>query len=239
MSAAAKQKDARVFARAEHDFYAEPQGLADAVARFVVTDRRDAKHLTICDPCCGTGRIVRAFGQNYRRNVDYILASDLVPRWREWERLHGREAHQSTLKCDISWHVAAACDVLEGQHFDAVVTNPPYDRKLLWPIVAAARRAAPYVAMILPAAFWHSASAIPHCDGLSDVLSIIPRPSMPPGVVDHLATHTPDGVRIGGGAVDFCVAVWRFGRVGAPRGGWFNWGVKAENESTNLLEVRI
>ena len=214
----------KVFQRHGDDFYAEPRSAAEALFRVEAFGPR------ILDPFCGTGRIVRAAS----RAGYSALGADIAPRW--------LDCPQHALFDD--WRYSVADFAKPNQHNtlggggwqkpDAIVSNPPYRRDMLWEhLDKAIGMVAEKVAFLLPADFWHCRAARDALNGrgLCRVYSIIPRPSMPPNICDEDATTFIDADgdvrRIAGGAKDFVWAVFLKGYEGATSIHWLDTRIAA------------
>ena len=186
-----KAKATHIFERDEHEYYTEPQWLDQAIFR-------DEKFVgSICDPACGSGRVVQA-----ARDAGYIAyGSDIVVRWNgcacvgdffRWNEIH-----------------------------DNVVCNPPYNvaQEFVERALAFTRRK---VVMILPYGFTYGKdrSAWLEMTPLRRVLNVVPRPSMPPGKLIE------EGFKPGGGRVDYQVLVWQINYDGKPEHGWLRKGAE-------------
>lgn len=150
---------------------------------------------TVCDPCCGFGRIPEA----------------------------ARAAGLEAFGCDIvdrGFQYYTLCDFLKSDiRADNFVFNPPFTlgkEFALHALDLAARK----VAMIYPvrrlAAAGKWIGGTPHYR----TYFLTPRPSMPPGhvVVDLEAR----GKEPSGGKQDFCILVWLKGFEGEPTQRWLH-----------------
>ena len=186
---ARRDKAAGIWSRDPHDWYVEPSW----------TSRRlfeeEAFDGFVTDPACGLGRIVESARLSGLRSTGY----DVINRSSYCNRVANF--------LDPSW-----C----GER-DNFVSNPPFGVADQFARLAL-ERAKFKVALLLPAT-WHFGSARSEwlkTTPLSRVLSLTPRPSMPPGAV------IVAGEKPGGGTKDFSWYIWDHGHVGPWRGGWLH-----------------
>lgn len=190
-----KEKNAHLWVRDEHDYYAENEWVSAALFR------QEEFSGCITDPCCGRGRIL-----NSARACGYETAgSDVV------ERGDIALSHPFVLQ-----NYAARLDGLVKN----VVSNPPF--KDADDFVDLVRRVVRRKAAILLPAQWANAvkrsrrlSVSVDCEmPLARVLVLSPRPSMPPGAV------VDAGEKVGGGTKDFAWFVFIRDHLGPPQFGW-------------------
>ncbi len=98
------------FKRVERDFYPTPKAAVLPLARFL------PRRFNYAEPCCGDGALIRSIGE-VSRNSWCILACDISP--------------SAGLKA------MDAFDLKRGdmRHVDYIITNPPWDRKILHPMI--------------------------------------------------------------------------------------------------------
>ena len=182
-----RDKAAGIWARDSHDFYVEPEWTS---RRLFEEEDFDG---SITDPACGLGRIV----QSARLSGLSAIGYDIVARSPECSRV------KDFLYPDWS-----------GPS-DNFVSNPPFGVADAFAKLALAR-ARNKVALLLPVT-WHCGAARTawlETTPLCRVLTLTPRPSMPPGAV-ILA-----GERPGGGTKDYAWYIWQRSHAGPWQGGW-------------------
>lgn len=201
-----QKKNAHLWVRDPDDFYIEPEWCARRLFELVHFTAPLSHRLgTIADPSCGTGRIVKA-----ARAAGYdATGSDIKQRV---EMFHGFRLRD---------FLKDGCDPA-----DWIVSNPPFkhcgmSRNDPPPpyVVKALSIARVGCALLLPLP-WIGGQTRGHwlaSAGLSKVLVITPRPSMPPGAV-ILAGEPP-----GGGEQDFAWFIFRKGHTGPWTGGWCDY----------------
>jgi hypothetical protein len=187
---ALRAKAANVWARDPHDWYVEPEWTSK---RLFEIEKFEGG---VVDPCCGSGRIVRAA-------IDAGLDArgyDLIE----------RSGYCLEVRDFFEW--ASVCDNL--------ISNPPFKHCAARANFAFIRRALSLsmhkVALLLPATFdcGDKNSRFLESTPLRRKLIITPRPSMPPGAVIQA------GIKPGGGTTDFAWFIWLRGYDGKPETGW-------------------
>jgi hypothetical protein len=152
--------------------------------------------LTVWEPACGPGSIVRELRATGRA----VIASDLVE--------YGCE--DSASRIDFLMEREAPAGV------PAIVTNPPF--KLAEEFAAKACELAPEVYMLLRLAFleglrWNERGL---ANGLARVWVFAPR-------LPFMHRDGYDGPRNSNSGMPFAWFVWRRDHVGSPTIGWLNW----------------
>lgn len=184
------QKNAHLWERDPHDWYVE----AEWCSQRLFDEEKFSGNVT--DPACGTGRIIQAA-------IDHGYGSgarDIVCRTR--------------LSMTIFDFLAEDQGVLVVEN---IVCNPPFKHADQF-VKLSLQRAVGKVAMLLPAT-WHCGSARARwleTTPLRRVLTLTPRPSMPPGAVLEA------GQKPGGGTKDFAWYIWERGHKGPWEGGWLH-----------------
>ena len=130
------------FERVERDYYPTPY---EAVVPLL-------KHLmpktVFVEPCAGDGRLVDHLERHGHR---CIQASDIDPRRRDVDRMD-----------------AFNCDVENGS---VVITNPPWDRRILHPLINHFSAQAP-TWLLFDADWMHTKQAAPYMDRLEASVSV-------------------------------------------------------------------
>lgn len=200
-----RKKESHLWEREVADHYVEPSWLWDRLFAMKGWDG-----LSVYDPACGFGTIVRAADSAGLQ----ARGTDLIARWEEPAailRFPTSDLYLSTRNfLDGKW-------ALETGQVDAIVCNPPFAIAKQF-VRQALSEARTKVAMLLPAnwvqgkrrARWLATTP------LHKVLFVCPRPSMPPG---HIIL---EGGRSGGGKRDYAVFVWLKGYDGTPEIGWLH-----------------
>jgi hypothetical protein len=180
-----RKKKSHLWDRHPQDFYVEPRWCS---ARLFAVERFDG---LICDPACGTGRIIKsALDAGYP-----TCSSDLVAR---------------SQFCPEPLDFLATRDSMTN-----IVSNPPFGIAEKF-VAHALRLAERKVAMLLPAAWVQGdrRSRWLESTPLRCVYFIAPRPSMPPGPA-ILAGQKP-----GNGTTDYAWFVWSQGYEDEPKIKW-------------------
>lgn len=196
---AGRPKDARVFDRAEHEWYVDPPSVSAAL--FDVEPFEG----WITDPCAGMGNIVRMAARAGHR----ARGSDIAPRPEHFLTMPFALTHEPT---DFFGH-----DFWKIPH-ENIVSNPPYGPPLRkWAyrqeeefILRALHIATKKVAVVLRLGWMAPRIDWLRKNGCTRILVLSPRPSMLPGQ-NIVAGETP-----GGGAVDYAWYIFQRGRVMAP-----------------------
>lgn len=184
------KRNSHVWARADRDYYIEPEWCDDALFR------AERFRGGVLDPACGSGRIVKAA---LRRGLD-AMGADVV---RRRQRFPFTFMHRDFL-----------APTYPDVDCDNIVSNPPYRDSLMFAKLALQR--ARKVALLMPLAWltgdtraqWIAESP------LKVVYVLTPRPSMPPGFVIER------GEKPEGGRLDFAWFVWSRNFDGAPSLKW-------------------
>lgn len=184
-TAPARARRSHIWAKQGQDWYVEPSWCSD---RLFAVERFEG---TICDPACGSGRIVtaaRAFGLS----------------------AHG---HDIVDRGFPGTHVADFFAPLAGMI--NCVSNPPYSQARRF-VERALELTERKVAMLMPYGWTYGAvrSRWLQSTPLRRVYFIAPRPPMPPGYI------IARGENPKGGRVDYAWFVWLRGYDGAPELGW-------------------
>lgn len=141
------------------------------------------------DPACGTGRI-----------VDAALG-------------HGLWATGSDIVSRVEGENIAVKSFLEDKHiYDNIVSNPPFGKDSQAFIEHALSHSIAKVAMLMPTVWMNSKKRGEWLETtpLKRVWLLSPRPSMPPGKL------VLEGLKAGGGTVDYSWFVWEHGHKGPP-----------------------
>lgn len=217
-----REKASHVWARDEHDHYAEPRWVSERLFDELKIERGS----TILDPACGFGRIPRAAADR----GFHALGTDIVARWDKTPDgpFVGRHARPIFELSDFlkKSHTEGAWPVRQtpGWQFpDVIASNPPYKDAERFAALAL-ERSVSIVVLLLPTK-WIQGSKRSRwlaTTPLHLIMPISPRPSMPPGSV-LLAGQAP-----GGGTVDFSWFVWLKGYQGAPQVRWLHRDRDAE-----------
>jgi hypothetical protein len=101
------------FDRIPRDFYPTPREAVLPLLDHLPAD------FTYWEPCAGDGALIDAIWQDSRQSIRYCrLATDIEPR------------AQNILKLD-----ALSADPICADGCDLIITNPPWDRKILHPMI--------------------------------------------------------------------------------------------------------
>ncbi|TVR06660.1 MAG: hypothetical protein EA385_15190 [Salinarimonadaceae bacterium] len=209
-----RPRNSNIWERESDDFYMEPQWTS--VRLFQTRTFRPG--MTVLDPACGTGSIVKAACEAGMHG----LGSDIVPRWlaRPGSGIYLESNFLAPTLSEGGW---PARQTPGWQFPDAIVSNPPF-KHAQWFAELALERAVSIVALLLPTKWLHGATRAKWLSTtpLHRVWLLTPRPSMPPG---HVIL---EGGKAGSGTVDFAWMVWLKGYDGAPQIGWLNRDVRPD-----------
>jgi len=183
-----KAKNAHLWARHPQDWYVEPAWCCDALFAKIQFEG------TVCDPCCGLGRVLDAAARAGLRT----FGMDIVPRG-------AHERHQ----------FRAADFFSETRRHPNIACNPPYKYDEAF-VKLAVDRSERLTAVLLRAQWANAGARSRWLESLPLrwVLALAPRPSMPPGPVIEA------GINPGGGTVDYAWFVFERGFAGIPNFGW-------------------
>lgn len=136
-------KRAPQFERREKDFYPTPFSAVQPLLRELPTSRR------YIEPCAGDGALIRHLECDH----DCIGASDIAPR------------DQSFMTLD------ATNEQFDDFSFDCFITNPPWDRKILQPIIANLSAQAP-TWLLFDADWMHTRQAAPYLPWCRKIIAV-------------------------------------------------------------------
>lgn len=205
------------FERDEHDHYVEAEWVSE---RLFYEENFGGRGALIVDPACGWQRIaVSAMNAGYK-----VRSSDIVDRRRidldeiPFQKLDFLALHPEKI---YSWWRAGTDDeIAQRRQQTSIVCNPPFN--LVEEFAARALALATYkVAFVFPVRRLPAAWPWLVTSGLSRLLFITPRPSMPTG------SYILSGKKVGGGKQDFCWLIWTKGYRGQPAVGWLHRDRKA------------
>lgn len=205
-----RQRNSRIFARDQNDFYVEPSWCSERL--FDEEQFRGG----ILDPACGGGNILKSawFANHLAVGFDVVERTPIVARAVPPEFRNGAGlCHMPIIQDWLTY---------DGPAFENIVSNPPFglcdDRKagthpLVDKCLAKARRK---VALLLPAGWVQGEKRSRWLEKtpLRRVYFIAPRPSMPPG---HIVA---DGKKPGNGTTDYAWLVWQIDYDGPAEIRW-------------------
>ena len=184
-----KEKNAHLWQLDALDYYIEPSWCSERLFQMVQFPG------PLCDPACGSGRIVKA-----ARQAGYAcVGSDIICRSIEF--------------CNFEANFLMR--PFGAIRPSTIISNPPFKHAQAF-VERALEVATHEVAMLLPAN-WRTSdkrSRWVEQTRLWLVLDITPRPSMPPGAVIEA------GEKPGGGREDFAWYLWKKNHTGPYTGGW-------------------
>ena len=109
------KRDDKKFRRLERDSYDTPESAVQPLLKYLGDDT------TYCEPCAGKGKLISSL-----KSYDCKVAYDIAPR------------NSGIIKRDA---LTLTCMDLHGA--DYIITNPPWDRELLHPMIEHFRKLAP------------------------------------------------------------------------------------------------
>jgi hypothetical protein len=137
------------FARVERDFYSSPESV-------VLPLLPHLEHGTMfIEPCAGDGRLIRHLEKH---GMSCVWAGDIEPQ--------GPDIHRYDALSDTGY------SAWQGEHSaDMVITNPPWDRKILHPIIDIYRRWRP-TWLLFDADWAHTKQAAPFLPYCRKIVSV-------------------------------------------------------------------
>jgi hypothetical protein len=133
------------FPRRKADAY---QTFDPAAVRTLWPHLKRARIRTFAEPCCGEGHLVRSL---VRMGLTCVCASDIT------SEPDGTDALKITKFIN---------------HADAVITNPPWTRALLHPMIMHFQKLAPCVWLLFDADWAFNKAAGPYLDQCSDIVAV-------------------------------------------------------------------
>jgi hypothetical protein len=187
---ALRDRRTHIFARAEHDFYVEPEWVSE---RLFEAERFEGP---IHDPACGIGRIAIA-----ATAAGYVAS--------------GSDINIGMLSFTWDFHYDYVNDMTPSIFLsNNIVSNPPFGKARQF--IERAIREARKVAMFLPARFMFGVACSQWLASTHPrrIYHLVPRPSVPPGKL------VLSGMKPMSAKEDSIWIIWEQGYSGAPEMGW-------------------